>query len=40
MTRSLVRAVGHMTRKVTRRHASSHHSPYRRRHRGGRGRRR
>jgi hypothetical protein len=40
MTRSLVRAVGHVTRKVTRRHTPSHHAPYRRRRRGGRGRRR
>jgi hypothetical protein len=40
MTRSLVRAVGHVTRKVTRRHTPSHHTPYRRRRRGGRGRRR
>jgi hypothetical protein len=40
MTRGLIRAVGHVTRKVTRRQTSSHHSPCRRRHRGGRGRRR
>jgi hypothetical protein len=40
MTRSLVRAVGNVTRKVTRRHTTSYHAPYRRRHRGGRGRRR
>jgi hypothetical protein len=40
MTRSLIQAVGHVTRKVTRRRTSSHHAPYRRRPRGGRNRRR
>jgi len=40
MTRSLIQAVGHVTRKVTRRRAPSHHAPYRRRPRGGRNRRR
>ena len=40
MTRGLVQAVAHVTRKVTRRRTSSHHGPHRRRHRGGRGRRR
>jgi len=40
MTRGLVEAVAHVTRKVTRRRTSSHHGPHRRRHRGGRGRRR
>jgi hypothetical protein len=40
MARGLVRAVGHVTRKVTRRHTPSHHAPYRRRRRGGRSRRR
>jgi hypothetical protein len=40
MTRSLIQAVGHVTRKVTRQRTSTHHAPYRRRRRGGRGRRR
>jgi hypothetical protein len=40
MTRGLVRAVTHITRKVTRRRTHSHHGPHRRRHRGGRSRRR
>ncbi len=40
MTRSLIQAVGHVTRKVTRRRTTSHHAPYRRRPRGGRNRRR
>jgi hypothetical protein len=40
MTRSLIQAVGHVTRKVTRRRTSSHHAPYRRRRRSGRGYRR
>ena len=39
MTRGLVQAVGHVTRKVTRRRTPPPHAPYRRR-RGGRGRRR
>jgi hypothetical protein len=40
MTRSLIQAVGHVTRKVTRRRTPSHHAPYRRRRRSGRGYRR
>ena len=40
MSRGLVRAVTHVTRKVTRRRTSSHYGSHRRRHLGGRGRRR
>jgi hypothetical protein len=40
MTRGLIKAVGHVTRKVTRRRTTSHHAPYRRRRRSGRGYRR
>jgi hypothetical protein len=40
MTRGLVQAVAHLTRKMTRRRTLSHRGSHRRRYRGGRSRRR
>jgi hypothetical protein len=40
MTRGLVQAVTHVTRKMTHPRTTSHHGRYRSRRRGGRGRRR